>query len=384
LVVLSRTSHNYANPVTADSNNLGHDIPPEVAHLWFDEAYLTVKGGSGAAGSTAYRYGKNRQRIAATGGSGGDGGSVVLVGEGTYNTLLQFRGNATFRADNGKDGEPVFLNGKYGADCVVQVPVGTTVYDSVSGKRVVDIEEVGQRLVVARGGKGGQGNANAKAVKGARSAQIPPQGGEKRQLRLEMKLLADIGLVGVPNAGKSTILDAITNARPKIASYPFTTIVPNLGVCEIAKQLQGSEYNIDDVDMGETMTIADIPGLLEGAHRGVGLSRGFLRHIERCRLILHVVNGDSADPIGDFQAINRELELYSPVLAGKPQIVVLNKIDLPEVAGRREALVESLREAMRHSRLLQVSAARRTGVAEMVKRTWRFLRKLKADDAAVP
>jgi GTP-binding protein len=379
--IATRASRTCANPVTAESNNLGHDIPPEVAHLWFDEAHLSVKGGSGGAGASAYRFGKNRQRIAATGGSGGDGGSVVFVGDGTYNTLLQFRGNATFRAENGKDGEPAYLNGKYGANCFVQVPVGTTVYDSITGRKVVNIEEAGQKVVIAKGGKGGQGNANAKAVKGTRSAQIPAQGGERRELRLEMKLIADIGLVGVPNAGKSTLLDAITNARPKIASYPFTTIVPNLGVCEIAKQLQGIGY---DVDTGETMTIADIPGLLEGAHRGVGLGRGFLRHVERCRLILHVVNGDSADPVKDFEAINRELELYSPVLASKPQVVVLNKIDLPEVADRQEALVASLRGAMRHSRLLQVSAAQRTGIPELVQRTWMFLRKLKLDGGALP
>jgi GTP-binding protein len=309
---------------------------------------------------------------------------VVLVGDGTYNTLLQFRGNATFRAENGKDGEPSYLNGKYGATCVVQVPVGTTIYDSTTGKKIVDLEEVGQKVVIAKGGRGGQGNSNAKAIKGRRSAQTPAQGGERRELRLEMKLMADIGLVGVPNAGKSTLLDAITNARPKIASYPFTTIVPNLGVCEIAKQLQGTAYDAQAVDTGETMTIADIPGLLEGAHRGVGLGRGFLRHIERCRLILHVVNGDSADPVKDFEAINRELELYSPILSGKPQVVVLNKIDLPEVAHRQEALVASLRGAMRHSRLLQVSAARRTAIPELVQRTWLFLRKLKLDEGALP
>lgn len=237
-------------------------------------------------------------------------------------------------------------------------------------------------LIVAKGGYGGQGNAASKVARGGRFVCTPPQGGQRKHLKMELKLVADIGLVGVPNAGKSTLLNAITNARPKIASYPFTTIVPNLGVCDLSRQLDSPEVPFEKFKgvEGQTMVVADIPGLLEGAHRGVGLGRGFLRHIERCKMIIHVINGDSPDPIGEFNAINQELNLFSPTLAAKPQVVVLNKIDLDSVSQKEGALQEALLSAMTHTRLVCISAAQRLHVPTLLYKSWQFLKKLEQDE----
>ena len=290
--------------------------------------------------------------------------------------------------------------------------------DNTTMELLGELKFPNDQLVVARGGLGGMGNAATKVNKGGKITCTPPQGGERRWLKLDLNLVADIGLVGVPNAGKSTLLDALTNARPKIAAYPFTTIVPNLGVCEMS----GSTMTMSSVDHqhnkykyeaaipnvtdsadsyteevetatqlsakkpqlqallggieGESMIIADIPGLLEGAHRGVGLGRGFLRHIERCKMIIHVINGEAVDPVGDFVAINKELHMFSPILAAKPQIVVLNKIDLPHVMINRESIMRDLQQKMPHTRLLAISAASRIGVSDLTMRTWSFLKKI--------
>ena len=351
------------------------------------------------------------------GGSGGNGGSVVLVADRRFNTLMRFKGSASFKAENGMDGACGFANGRFGPDCVVEVPPGTVVRDNSTGNVVGELSYHNDKLVVAMGGLGGQGNAAASGKAGGggkgkgnvRIACQPPQGGERRCLKLELNLVADVGLVGIPNAGKSTLLDAVTNARPKIAAYPFTTIVPNLGVCDVSAANYAPiplspprQQNTDSSNdapapapttdpmkrssgkqtlLGQTMVLADIPGLLEGAHRGIGLGRGFLRHVERCKIIIHVINGDSADPAGDLRAINRELQLFSPALARKPQIVVLNKIDLPHVAARQTELMRALRGEMSHSRLLPISAAARIGVGELVRKTWNFLKKVESDEA---
>lgn len=361
----------FANPVNQEGSNYRGDITEQEAFQWFDEALIHVRAGSGGHGSSAVKFGKARQHRGVTGGSGGNGGSVIFTVDPSTNTLLGFRGKTGFRADNGDDGDLEYANGLNGKHFYLAVPRGTTVSDNATNEVIGELTREGQELVVANGGLGGRGNAALK-TKGEKSVATPPQGGEKLWLKLELKLVADVGLVGVPNAGKSTLLDAVTNARPKIASYPFTTIVPNLGVCRI----DGGRK-----EGGEEMVIADIPGLLEGAHEGVGLGRGFLRHIERCKMIIHIVNGDSEDPIGDFNAINRELQLFSPGLATKPQVVVLNKIDIPEVADKQEQLVAQLRESMGHSRLLVISAAGRMGVKDLMDRTGSFLGKIKADEA---
>ncbi|KAJ1435653.1 P-loop containing nucleoside triphosphate hydrolase protein [Ochromonadaceae sp. CCMP2298] len=381
-----------ANPVTADGNNYRGDITEQEAFLWFDEALIHVRAGSGGPGSNTFRYGKSRQHLGPIGGSGGSGGAVILTVDPSFNTLLRFKGSASFRAENGADGGVNFANGEYGQNFYIAVPPGTTIRDNSTGEVIGELKNKNDRFVVARGGLGGQGNAATKVGKGAKPMCSPPQGGERKWIKLELNLVADIGLVGVPNAGKSTLLDAVTNARPKIASYPFTTIVPNLGVCDMSARLQSTSVAEHSGRVakplseeaagivGQTMTIADIPGLLEGAHEGVGLGRGFLRHVERCKIIIHVVNGDSKDPVGDFNAINRELQLFSPTLAAKPQVVVLNKIDLPHVLERQAELMAGLQQSMAHSRLLPMSAAGRVGIADVVEKTWAFLKRIEADE----
>ena len=362
----------FANPVTQSGSNYRGDITEDEAFLWFDEALIYVKAGSGGAGASTFKFGKARQHVAPSGGSGGDGGNVVFYGDESFNTLFGFRGRSSFKAEHGQNGALDYANGLKGSDVRVAVPVGTLIYCNETGNLMGEISRKSEELVVATGGIGGKGNAApTQKIRGEKSVATPPSGGEKKWLRLELKLVADIGLVGVPNAGKSTFLDAVTDAKPKIASYAFTTIVPNLGVCNVGGgQSEG----------GDAMVIADIPGLVKGASDGVGLGRGFLRHIERCYIILHIVNGNSADPIGDFVAINKELQLFSPLLASKPQVVVLNKIDIPEVGDKIELLKRKISEAMPHKRLLTMSAAGRINVDEVIERSHKFLKKLKADE----
>ncbi len=360
-----------ANPINNEGSNYRSDITEQEAFQWFDEAFIHVRAGSGGHGSNAKKFGNRRQHIGVTGGSGGTGGSVIFTVDSSTNTLLGFRGKTGFRAENGQAGDLEYANGLNGQHFYLAVPKGTMVRDNSTNEIIGELTREGQELVVANGGIGGRGNAALK-TKGEKSVCAPPQGGEKKWLKLELKLVADVGLVGVPNAGKSTLLDAVTNARPKIASYPFTTIVPNLGVCRIdGGKKQG----------GEELVMADIPGLLEGAHAGVGLGRGFLRHIERCKMIIHIVNGDSEDPVGDFKAINRELQLFSPGLAHKPQVVVLNKVDISGVQERQDVLMQELKKNMPHTRLLAISAAGRIGVADLMARTASFLGKIKTDEA---
>ena len=255
---------------------------------------------------------------------------------------------------------------------VAVVPTGTIVTDNSTGVVVGELKTHGEVLVVAAGGMGGRGNS-ALRTKGEKIICIPPTGGERRWLKLELRLVADVGLVGVPNAGKSSLLDAVTNAKPKIASYPFTTIIPNLGVCRVGS----SDLKDGKVD---GMVIADIPGLIEGAHQGTGLGRRFLRHVERCSMILHIINGDSPDPVRDYITINEELRLFSEKLANKPQVVVLNKIDLPHVAERQDEILSLLRKHMPHTRLLTMSAAARINVDDLVERVYKFLMKIKAEE----
>jgi len=363
-----------ANPVNADGNQIRGDITEDEAFLWFDEALIHVRAGSGGGGSSAVKFGKNRQHVGPSGGSGGNGGSIYFVVDPSFNTLMGFRGSSSFRAENGQDGDFEFRNGLNGKDSYVAVPKGTLVRDNTTNEIIGELTHEKDRLLVAKGGLGGRGNA-ALQSKIEKTKPSSAEGGQRRWLKLELKLVADVGLVGVPNAGKSTLLDATTNARPKVAAYPFTTIVPNLGVCEVDGP--GSAES-----GGATMVIADIPGLLEGAHKGIGLGRGFLRHVERCKMIIHIVDGSSMNAIGDFNAINRELQLFSPALATKPQVVVLNKIDLPEVETRQNELLAGLQASMPHSRLLAISAAGRIGVPDLVQRTYKFLSKVKADEAA--
>src|SRR5262245_32321808 len=283
--------------------------------MFVDEATITVFGGDGGNGCLSFRREKFVPRGGPDGGDGGHGGSVILVADPHVTTLLAFRYKTIFRAERGRHGEGANKSGRSGKNVEVRVPVGTVVSED-GGSVLVDLSRPGQTFEAAHGGRGGRGNARFKtATNRAPRRHEPGQPGEIRTLRLELKLLADVGLIGLPNAGKSTLISRISAARPKIADYPFTTLSPNLGV----------------VDRGgdRSFVVADIPGLIEGAHRGAGLGHRFLRHVERCRLLLHLV--DPASPersaLADIRTVNEELRLYRASLARKPQILVLTKAD---------------------------------------------------------
>jgi len=306
-----------------------------VAFMFIDEARILVKAGDGGNGCLAFRREKYVPRGGPSGGDGGRGGDVVLVSTEHQNTLLQFRFNPEHKAERGRHGEGSNRTGAEGRSLDVQVPVGTVVYDESTGERLYDFTQPGERFTVARGGKGGRGNARfATSTHQAPTEHEPGFPGEEKRLRLELKLLADVGLVGFPNAGKSTLISRISAARPKIADYPFTTLEPNLGVVQF-----------DDF---RSFVVADIPGLIEGAHLGHGLGTQFLRHIERTRLLAHLVDVSDAsgrDPVHDFETVMEELASFSADLAKKPMILVATKMDAaqdPErVARLRKLAAES-------------------------------------------
>jgi GTP-binding protein len=289
--------------------------------MFIDEAIITVQSGKGGDGAVHFRREKYVPRGGPDGGDGGHGGNVVLAVVPTLNTLNNFRHQYKFKAGDGKNGAKQKMTGASAPDLVIQVPPGTSVFNASTGELMGDLVEPGQRLVVAKGGRGGRGNARfATSVRQAPRIGERGEPGETARLRLELKLIADVGIVGEPNAGKSTLLSVVTSAKPKIASYPFTTIEPNLGVASL--------------DEDTNLILADIPGLIEGAHAGVGLGHDFLKHIQRTMVLIHLLDGSAEDPLLDFAQINSELALFDPNLAKKPQVVVVNKIDLPEVRER--------------------------------------------------
>jgi GTP-binding protein len=284
--------------------------------VFFDEAKIYVKAGDGGNGCVSFRREKYIPFGGPNGGNGGKGGDVYLVADPHLNTLINFKKRSHFKAQRGGHGRGKDQTGKQGENLTIAVPPGTVAYDADTGQPLADLTQPGQRALVARGGRGGRGNA-AFATPTNQAPRLAEKGepGQESWLRLELKLIADVGIVGVPNAGKSTLLAAVSAARPKIAEYPFTTLEPNLGV-----------VTVGDRDF----VLADIPGLIEGAHTGAGLGHQFLRHVERTRLLIHLLDGASADPLGDFEKINEELALFDLQLARKPQVVVLNKMDLPQ------------------------------------------------------
>ncbi len=285
--------------------------------MFIDEAIIIVKSGKGGDGIVHFRREKYVPRGGPDGGDGGKGGDVVMEVVSTMNTLFAFRHQNRFQAEDGARGGRSNMTGRSGEDLVISVPPGTVIYDCGSGEVVGDLVEPGQKLVVCTGGRGGRGNARFATARN-QAPRIAERGepDQERELRLELKLIADVGIIGVPNAGKSTLLAAVSNAKPKIAPYPFTTLEPNLGVAVLD---------------GETsLVLADIPGLIEGAHLGIGLGHDFLRHIQRTRVLIHLLDGIAEDPLLDFAQINSELALFDPDLAHKPQIVALNKMDLVE------------------------------------------------------
>lgn len=334
---------------------------------FLDEAVICVRGGTGGRGSNEFKLGRGRQQLHPFGGSGGDGGSVVLTPDATANTLRRFHRDRRFKADNGEDGAGHFSDGAKGHDLLVPVPVGTLIFDNVTSEFVGEIQDEYSRVVVAQGGRGGRGNAANVRGRGDRPMGSSPDGGGRRILRLQLKMIADIGLVGLPNAGKSTLLNSLTNAHSKIGDYSFTTVVPHLGVC-----------SVDDY---HAMVLADIPGIIANAHVGKGLGLSFLKHVERCQVLLHVVDASGVDPVSDYWTINNELFSYSQALASKPQIVVLNKVDrMADESLKR--LLDSLARIMPHSRLLPVSASHKKGLSELIHRSWHFLKKVRGHSSA--
>jgi GTP-binding protein len=302
--------------------------------LFIDRTKIRIQGGHGGNGVTAFRREKFVPRGGPSGGDGGRGGDVWLEADESLNTLLHLRYNPEHIAERGRHGEGSNRYGHSGEDKLVRVPVGTQVFDALTGDLLYDFTRNGERWLAARGGRGGFGNSHF-ATSTNRAPRYHQEGspGEERELQLELKLLADVGLIGFPNAGKSTLISTISAAKPKIADYPFTTLEPHLGV----------------VDMGEyrTFVVADIPGLIEGAHKGAGLGDRFLRHVERTKLLLHLVDVSSAsgrDTVADYETINRELAAYDAALAERPQIIVATKLDAldePERLARLKARVEA-------------------------------------------
>lgn len=332
----------------------------------FDHARIFVQAGDGGDGSATFRREKYIPHGGPDGGDGGRGGHVYLLADPHLNTLLSFRERARYKAERGGNGGTARRHGRNGRDVTVRVPPGTVVRTTINGQQYeLDLDAPGVRLLAARGGKGGLGNVHfaTSTYQVPRIAELG-EPGEALELELELKILADVGLVGFPNAGKSTLLSVISAARPKIAAYPFTTLQPNLGVVAVG------DYSF---------IAADIPGLIEGAHRGAGLGFDFLRHVERTRLLIHVVDAagvDGRDPLADYHQINEELRLYQPALADRPQIVALNKADLPEA----QTNIPRLRAAIEApaADVLTISAATREGVDTLMQRTVARLLELPA------
>jgi GTP-binding protein len=319
--------------------------------MFIDEATIFVRSGRGGAGMMHFHREKYVPRGGPDGGDGGRGGDVIFRVVKTLNTLNSFRYKRKYIAPDGGNGGPSNMSGRSAENLVIPVPPGTIVYDADTNELLGDLVEDGQELVVCKGGRGGRGNqhfatSRNQAPRTAEKGEPP----EEKNIRLELKLLADVGIVGVPNAGKSSLLSAVTNAKPKIADYPFTTLEPNLGVARLDEETD--------------LILADIPGLIEGAHQGVGLGDAFLRHIQRTRVLIHVLDGSAEDPLADFSQINSELALFDDLLAKKPQVVVVNKIDLPEVKERWEGLRKGLKK--RGYEAFAISALTRENLAPVL------------------
>jgi len=316
---------------------------------FIDEVTITVQSGNGGRGCVSFRRERFIPRGGPDGGDGGDGGSVIFKASDRKRTLYQFRFKRSFKAQSGAGGQGNQKSGKKGADLVIEVPPGTLISETATGRVLKDLAAADESFVVARGGRGGRGNTRFKSStnRAPRYAQ-PGEPGETLTLKLELKLLADVGIIGLPNAGKSTLVGAITSARPKAADYPFTTLTPTLGVVQMER--------------AQPFVVADIPGLIEGAHNGAGLGIRFLRHIERTRILIHLIDAsgiDPTDPLAAYRIINSELAAYNPALVEKPQLLVLNKIDLPGT----EALCREFMSAVEERTVLLISAATGRGLS---------------------
>lgn len=325
--------------------------------MFFDQAKIFVSAGKGGNGTISFRREKYVAMGGPDGGNGGDGGTVYLVATPHHNTLVAFKKRSHLAAEDGAHGGKKNMHGRYGQDLLIEVPLGTVVYDADTGELIADLTKDQERVAVARGGRGGRGNATfATSTNQAPRMATKGEPGESMWLRLELKLIADVGIVGLPNAGKSTLLAAISAARPRIADYPFTTLEPNLGV-----------VNLDD----RSFVVADVPGLIEGAHDGAGLGHEFLRHVERTRVLIHLLDGSSTHPVQDMDQINTELELFNPKLARKAQVVVYNKMDLTEAREQWPAVQAQLQA--RGLEALAISAVTGEGTREVL---WRVVQML--------
>jgi GTPase len=336
-----------------------------------DQATIFVRSGRGGDGAVSFRREKFIPKGGPDGGNGGDGGSVYLIALPGVDTLLDFSGRHHWHAESGQPGAGRQCSGKAGADLDIHVPPGTLIHDADTGELLADMDRPNKRVLIARGGRGGFGNEHFKSPTNQTPRQFTHgEAGEQRTLRLELKLIADVGLIGKPNAGKSTLLSKVSRARPRVADYPFTTLEPNLGIAELPGQRR--------------LVIADIPGLIEGAHAGHGLGTRFLRHIERTRLLVHLLEiepADGSDPVSNYHVVRQELARYSEHLATKPQLLVLTKLDL---AGRDEADRHAAIELIEHAlgvTPLAVSSATGEGLTQLLEACWSRLEDARAAEA---
>lgn len=325
-----------------------------------DDVKIYVRSGDGGNGIVAFRREKYVPRGGPNGGDGGKGGDVIFKVNPHRNTLTHYKYHNHHKAKHGNRGSISNRTGASADDLILEVPAGTLIKDAETGEVLADLVKEGDSVVILRGGRGGKGNARF-ATASNQAPRVAEKGapGEERWLRLELKLIADVGLVGVPNAGKSTLLSVVSNAKPKIADYPFTTLEPNLGV-----------VIYDDRDL----VFADIPGLIEGAHMGVGLGHAFLRHVSRCRVLIHLLNGSSEDPVADFNQINTELALYDEKLAHKPQIVAFNKMDLTDAQEYFPLVKEEL--GKRGVQVMELSAVTQRNVKQLIQRAFHEIDQL--------
>jgi GTPase len=332
--------------------------------MFVDEAVIHVKAGDGGDGCVSFRREKYIPKGGPDGGDGGDGGSVILEADANKDTLMDFSGRHHWKAKRGEGGMGKKMAGANGDSLLVHVPPGTLVFDAELGVLLADLDAAGKQMVAARGGKGGRGNWHFKTPSNQAPRYAEPgTEGQERMLRLELKLIADVGLVGMPNAGKSTLLRSVSAARPKVADYPFTTLDPQLGIAELTSDRR--------------LVLADIPGLIEGAGHGVGLGHAFLRHIERTKVIVHLLDMfpiDGSDPAENYRVVRRELEGFSPALARKREVIAANKMDL---AVDDEA-IERLRKELPDKRILVISGATHQGVADMMESLWHIVREEEA------
>jgi GTP-binding protein len=345
--------------------------------MYFDEVTIDVFGGKGGDGVIQFRREKFVPLGGPDGGDGGHGGDVILQVDIHENTLSDFRHQRVFKAEDGFRGKGKNQTGASGEDLIISVPPGTMVFNTENDTLMGDLVEEGQQLVICKGGRGGRGNTRFKTSKN-KAPRLAEKGEppEVKNIRLELKLIADIGIIGVPNAGKSTLLSVVSNAKPKIAPYPFTTLQPNLGVVDLDDEIH--------------LILADIPGLIEGAHRGEGLGHDFLKHIQRTRVLIHVLDGLAEDPFLDLAQINSELALFDPALGDKSQIVVLNKMDLPEVEAKWDELMKQLK-TKGYSDVYAISAITNQDIkpvlyraAQLLEETPEYEYRADIDDADMP